>query len=254
MNKQISQEIIDKLLNKPTKIFEKFHEETKIKANPKQNKSRKIPDAWKTIFYKSYPRLPQIFLPAPKKIILPLMTALKNRRSSRNFGKKPITLEELSTLFYFTSGLNNSKTGSRFYPSAGGRYPIESYVISLNTELSPGLYHYQIKSHALELLVPFKNFKISKYFVDSSLINRAACVVLFCAVFERTTQKYGSRGYRHILIETGCMLEIAYVMAGALSFNICAVGGYKDDQLHSLLDIDGLHEAITGVFVFGHKT
>ena len=162
MNKQISQEIIDKLLNKPTKIFEKFHEETKIKANPKQNKSRKIPDAWKTIFYKSYPRLPQIFLPAPKKIILPLMTALKNRRSSRNFGKKPITLEELSTLFYFTSGLNNSKTGSRFYPSAGGRYPIESYVISLNTELSPGLYHYQIKSHALELLVPFKNFKISK--------------------------------------------------------------------------------------------
>ena len=253
MKKPNTKKLINQLLNKPVQVFEKFHEKTKINIFKKSEKNKKIPESWKTIFYKSYPRLPQIFLPSPKKTIVSLDDALQGRASASTFGEKPVTIEELSTFLHFTFGLRDETSGSRYYPSAGARYPIEAYLITLNSDLPAALYHYNIKPHALELLLPITNLNVNKYFADYSLMATAGCILILTAVFDRTIHKYGNRGYRHTLQEAGCILEIAYLISNAISLNICAVGGYKDDSLHTLLDIDGLHESIVGVFIFGQK-
>jgi len=39
------------------------------------------------------------------------------------------------------------------YPSAGARYPLEIYVVILNSkEIPEGIYHYNVKWNTLELL------------------------------------------------------------------------------------------------------
>ncbi len=253
MNKQDTKKIIDRLLNKPSRSFEEFHQKTIISENQKSSEKGDIPVSWKTIFYKSYPRLPQIYLPQHQVLESAFNSVLEHRTSSRTFGTKVLSIEDLSTFLHFTFGIKDIKKGNRFYPSAGARYPIEAYILSLNTDLPKGVYHYNLKSHSLELLTPLTNLKINKYFADPKLISGAGCVILLSAVFNRLVAKYGDRGYRHVLTEIGCIMQLSYLVANSLSMNICAVGGYKDDTLNALLDIDGTQEAITGALIIGQR-
>ena len=251
MNKKQIATLINALLNKPTRLYEKFHQRTKLKIVV-ATETKSIPEAWKKTFYKSYPRLSTLVLPDPDMPPISLTKAFKQRKSERKFGRAPLSLEKLSTLLFYTAGKKDKTSQTRFYPSAGARYPIETYCISLNTELPKGLYHYNLKNNTVELLLSLSTFNVDTYF-GQSWMESAACIMVFTAVFERTTIKYGERGYRHVLFDAGAMTQNAYVMSTALHLNICAVGGYKADVLNDLLDIDGLHETVVGVVVCGEK-
>lgn len=133
-----------------------------IKISKFDNKNvtpyNKWPIEWKTIYYKAYPRFEQVFLPTPSNNSFDLYKTLLKRVSSRNFSNKPIELNNLSDLLYYSIGmkkiLNNKLLDSRMYPSAGGRYPLEIYPLVLNVnKLNQGVYHYHFKTHSLEMLL-----------------------------------------------------------------------------------------------------
>ncbi len=54
------------LLGKPTSLYEKFHEKTKIKTKMTLVPRKNWPKAWKEVIFKEYPRLDNIILPEPK--------------------------------------------------------------------------------------------------------------------------------------------------------------------------------------------
>ncbi len=251
MKKRNAKFNLDFLLDKPTSWYEEFHDRTKFKKLPPDRNPKFWPDEWKTVYYKGYPRLEEIVLPKPSLPGISLGKVLLNRISTRDFLKEPLSVLDISSLLYYSAGLKRRGKKffeRRFYPSPGGRYPLEVYLISLNTELPRGIYHYYLKKHSLEKISELESFSIRKYFNIKWLYD-CGLIILITAVFKRNVVKYGERGYRHILAESGHMAQNLYLNTTALNLGCCAIGGYIDDKLNNLLDIDGINEAV--VYVMG---
>lgn len=246
---------LNKLLNKPQTLAEKYHQQSKITSlSQDQLDPAKWPKEWKTKHFKGYGRLEELILPKPQSLTnISLKDALDYRSSVRKFSQQPLSREKLSTLLYYSAGLKDiqkPETSARFYPSAGSRYPLEVYLLSQNSDLPKGLYHYYLKNNSLEKLIKLDKFDHKKYF-NQEWIAKAGCLIIITAVFNRTTMKYGERGYRHILIEAGHLGQNFYLLSSALDLGCCAIGGYADDKLNKLLDIDGINEAIIYVLAVG---
>jgi len=241
------------LLHLPSSLSQRFHQKTKLKRV--YDIDYKLwPKTWKKTYFKGYPRLEELLLPKPKlPQTVSLKDALLKRTSLRKFSKSPLTLTQLSSLLYYSAGMKNHvvpNTFNRFYPSAGARYPLEIYILSLNTELENGLYHYYVRSHSLEKLKTFQKLSFASYFAHD-WIKKASCIVLITALFKRATVKYGDRGYRFALIETGHLGQNFYLNSTALNISCCGVGGFVDDKINDLLDIDGVTESVVYSLVLG---
>lgn len=250
MKKKINLNIV---LDKPTLVHEKFHEKTKIKKIVGELDPKDWPESWKTVYYKAYPRLNEIVLPEPYLPNIYIKDVFARRKSERAFSKKPLSLSDLSSLLFYSAGIKNStESFQRFYPSAGGRYPLEVYALCLNTDFQRGLYHYYLKNHSLEELLTFEGFDFDKYFIQQKWIPKVPCFIIITAVFKRNTVKYGDRGYRHILAESGHLGQNFYLVSAALNLACCAIGGYLDDKINELLDIDGIEESVVYVLAIGN--
>ena len=187
--------------------FSKNHHSGLAQLAPEDSKD--WPDAWHTTFYKTYEKLPRIPLPKSPLPAILLETALAERASARSFAKNPITLEELGVLLQHACGETtifdiSRNRKRRAYPSGGGRFPTEVYVCVFQATpgLTPGLYHYDVAGHTLELIRPHTMTaeEIGQLFTYTWVQNAALAIVL-TAVGRRTLDKYGDRGYRYLLME-----------------------------------------------------
>jgi len=244
------------ILGLPYSQLEKFNELTKIlkkRKQPSKLKYRNWPENWKKIYFKSYPRLTYIKLPLPGKNKADFFQTLKNRQSRRNFCSTPLTQEEISTLLYYSAGLRQThffSSNRRFYPSAGARYPLETYLITINSEIPKGIYHYNVRSHILEKFSSFNKLSLDCYF-DQSFIKRSGAIIILSAVFKRTVIKYGQRSYRYIFIEAGHLGQNLSLIATSLGLKSCAIGSFFDEEINRLFDIDGVKESSIYCFALG---
>jgi SagB-type dehydrogenase family enzyme len=235
----------------------RFHQETKINQPSNGTDPSAWPLEWTTVYYKGYPRLPAIQLPkATLKKSISLVSTLERRESSRAFSTTPLTLHELSTLLYYAAGLRKPDMGGeakRFYPSAGARYPLEVYPVAMNVaDIRPGLYHYYVRQHALEILEISDEITLElSPFLSDDWMRKAPLVLAISAVFARSQMKYGERGYRHILVEAGHMCQNIYLVATALGISCCSSGGFVDNFWNNLIDLDDRLEAIVALIFLG---
>ncbi len=88
-----------------------------------------------------------ILLPEPQKTGgMPLMDALSNRKTSREFSPNALELQTLSNLLWAANGINRSDDGLRTAPSAVNWQEIDIYV-----SFSNGVYYYNAFENRLEL-------------------------------------------------------------------------------------------------------
>ena len=89
--------------------------------------------------------LKPISLPQPRmEGSKPLMIALKDRSSTKEFSPKPISMEILSDLLWAADGINRPDSEKRTAPSAANSQNIDIYVL-----LTQGVYLYDAKAHSL---------------------------------------------------------------------------------------------------------
>lgn len=89
--------------------------------------------------------LADIPLPVPRMAGgKPLLTALKDRQSSRAFSAKPLPMQLVSDLLWAAFGINRADSGKRTAPSARNWQEIDIYVT-----LAEGAYRYDAKSNVL---------------------------------------------------------------------------------------------------------
>lgn len=222
---------------------DKFHRRTNNKNNiPK--KPNQIPLSWIKIHFKTYPRFDRILFNNIKPIKSELSEILRKRRSVRQFSGLSISKDELFSLLFSSCGLtylgetfDNSR---RPYPSAGGRYPLEVYPIILNCEeLKRGLYHFNVKETSLESLLKEDLSKwLTRVTYGEKWIKNAAVVFIIAGVLNRIRIKYGDRGYRYVLIEAGHLGQNICLLATELDLGSCPLGGFIDDEVNKLLDIN----------------
>jgi SagB-type dehydrogenase family enzyme len=194
--------------------------------------------------FKRYVYAERVELPAPEgKAELNVWSAIANRRSSRLYSSAALGLDAISTLIFYGQGVLEGHR--RALPSAGGLYPLELYVIAFNVDgLAAGLYHYDPRSHGLSRLGigDFRPVLTKTIFVEEAARTAAAAIVL-TGMFGRSKIKYGERAYRFVLLEAGHAMQNICLAATALGLGICPVGGFIDDNMNDLLDVDGIEEA-----------
>ena len=132
----------------------------------------------------------------------------------------------------------------RAYPSAGARYPIEVYVIwNTHSETKPGAYHYNVKSHCLELVKECDPSTNLQKMTGEDWVRDAQFAVALTCVFSRVLGKYGERAYRYIMLEAGHVMQNFCLVSQSMDYAICPIGGFIDDMLECLLGVDGANEA-----------
>ncbi len=249
------------------KIFDMYIDFSKLFHRASKNKDEggpiisadisQWPEAWKTIFYKIYERLPVHGLSRKAPERDPgLFSSIRSRKSGRSFASTPISKEELSTLLLYSCGeiAEDESLTKRSQPSGGSRYPVETYVLVFRSQgdLPAGVYHYNVRDHSLECMCvrEFTKSDIEKLFVYP-WVQDAAAVLVLTGVFPRTKIKYGQRGYRYTLLEAGHIGQNIYLVSGALGLQCCGMGGSYDTAIEELLDIDGEHESVLYTLAVG---
>ena len=207
--------------------------------------------------YKEYPEASLIALPPlPAPGGPPLEQVIARRRSVREYGERPIALDELSRLLHYSFGITDRSDPTfafRAAPSSGGLFPVDLYPVIFNVEgVSPGVYHYQVKSHQLEL-VRSGDFRqqVFEAVLSQEMLLRASLVVVLTTVFLRVQWKYLDRSYRYALLEAGHVGQNLYLAATGLRLGPCGIGAFFDDDLNRLLGVNGRDEATVYVLAFG---
>lgn len=236
-----------------------FHQSSKNhgKGHPSiPANSKDWPDEWKTTYYKDYPRLPKIDL-TNDSISADFFELIKKRKSRRDFTRTPVSKKEISLLLKYSCGNTVQLQGERkrrAQPSGGARFPIEVYPVVFRSgeDLKAGLYHYNVKEHKLDVLWDreFSDEDIGQLFTYP-WAKDAALGLIMTAVFWRTQNKYGERGYRFILLEAGHIGQNIYLVSEALGLKCCALAGTRDENLEKLIDIDGITESVVYALAMG---
>lgn len=203
--------------------------------------------------YKTYPDAERIPLPEPDLQGLSVGQALEARRSIRSYTDDQLSLKALSRLLHGAQGITAPGPEFRAAPSAGALYPLELYPVVYDVAgVSPGIYHYAVREHALEQLEAgdFRS-AITRAGLWQAFLGSANVCVILSAVFQRLRWRYRERSYRYVLLEAGHVGQNLYLAAAAMGLGACAVGAFLDDQLNNLLELDGQEEAVLYLLPIG---
>jgi len=214
--------------------------------------------------FNHYDASPVITLPAPVLDIGSLADALSLRKSTRQFAPG-INLQELSSLLHHAVRVNryaNSnaaphlKLSFRPYPSPGGLYPTEFYLLINSVEgITPCIAHYDAREHCLRRLQNQDGKAFSQVEVRSGEDGiDAPLMMIITSVPQRATAKYGARGYRMALLEAGHACQNLCLAAQGLGLGSLVYAAYYDDELAQMLHIDGVTETVASVMLIGKET
>jgi len=177
------------------------------------------------------------------------------RRSHRDFTGAPVTFDELSLLLFATQGITGQSQGYPFRssPSAGALYPIETYVLVNRVEkLSSGIYHYNILNSSLELI---REGDFAESLAEAALgqvmIAQGGATFIWSALPARSMWKYHDRAYRYVYLDAGHIGQNLYLAATALDLGCCTIGAFFDDEVNSILEVDGDYETAVYMGVVG---
>ena len=191
---------------------------------------------------------------------LPFTRVIEQRRSQRQQGKQPITVEQLGEFLYRTARVRSIETNAsveyefsdRPYPSGGACFELELYLaIDACQGIEPGLYHYCPKEHFLSRSSGYTS-------TVSNLAERAATgsglpqvLIILAARFPRVTGKYRSIAYALTLKHVGVLYQSMYLVATAMGLAACAIGGGDSDLFAKATGIDYLVENSVGELIVG---
>jgi SagB-type dehydrogenase family enzyme len=168
--------------------------------------------------------------------------AIKCRRSRRNYKKGHISKDGLSQLLWAAQGITDKLNNLRSAPSAGALYPMEVYAV-----LPKGVYVYTPSSHSIKkVLSGDKREGLYKVSLEQELLKAASCILVICAIYERSSIKYGGRAKRYCMIEAGAIGENIYLQAESLGLGTCMVGAFNDRDVQRVL---GLKKSIRPILL-----
>ncbi len=175
-----------------------------------------------------------IILPEPKKHgNVSVEECIARRRSIREFQKKDLTIEEISQILWSAQGITDPKRKFRAAPSAGALYPMELYLVC-----SKGVFHYLPDGHKLERIKQQDlRQELSNAAWGQNFVAEAGVSIVICAIYGRTTWRYGQRGIRYVDMEAGHIAENIHLQAVSLGLGSVPVGAFSEEKVKSLLDL-----------------
>jgi SagB-type dehydrogenase family enzyme len=207
--------------------------------------------------YKEYLDTKKVELPLPKNITtLSFNETIRNRKSIRRFSDKALNLKQLGYLLWSSTGIQRVDRNYAFRnaPSAGALYPIETYLFAKNIQgLEMGMYHYNIKSHCLEVLdVGDFSIPLARACLGQEMLVSAQVVFIWSGIFARSKWKYKQRAYRYVYLDCGHIAQNLALSVTSLGLGSCHIGAFYDDEINNLIGLDGKEESALYLSVIGY--
>ncbi len=196
-------------------------------------------------------------LPGPKEEDGPGIWGVIKKRRSRRSLSGPISKAELSQLLWAADGLTGGEGDRelRAAPSAGALYPVETYVVVNQVkDLEPGIYHYNIRDHELELIRRGDlRTAIASAALGQTMCSDAAVVFIWTIVFDRCARKYGERANRYVFLDAAHICQNLLLAAEALGLGACPIAAFHDVTLNEVVGVDGQKESAGYMAAVGRK-
>lgn len=234
-----------------------YVEETQLRR--KDIDSYKKPEIPPAPPFKSYPLAERVALPRDWSLLEARITPLlQKRRSIRKFSNTILPLQAFSYMLWASQGITAAAGNHllRTAPSAGALYPIETYISVQHVEgLKEGIYHLDVASFELELVKPGNHADdIALACLNQQFLSKAAAVFIWSAIYRRNLSKYGDRGLRYIYMDAGHICQNVLLAAEANGCGACPVAAFFDEEVNSILGIDGQKESVLYLAGIGNKS
>jgi len=214
----------------------------------------------KPLAYKRYRALPR--LPLPVEVAPLAVPALETVATSvpAASAAQAMDLATLAGLLFYSAGLIRKRTFAgagevafRAAASAGGLYPIETYVVCGDLPgLAAGVYHFSPADFALRCLRQGDyRSALARAAAGDPTVASAAGTLVFSAIFWRSAWKYRSRSYRYCFWDNGTIVANLLAAATAAGLPARVLMGFVDAQANHLLGLDGHREASTCLVSLG---
>jgi SagB-type dehydrogenase family enzyme len=151
----------------------------------------------------------------------PLMQALKDRRTSREFGTDKLPLQVMSNLLWAAGGVNREDTGKRTAPTARDWREIDIYVA-----MSNGLFLYDPSAH---LLKPVLSEDIRELTGKQPFVKDAPINLVFVANYSRMSGTSDEDKKFYSAADTGFISQNVYLFCASEGL-ATVVRGYVDRE------------------------
>ena len=176
---------------------------------------------------------------------------------SKTAAPQNLTFQLLSRLIYFVFGQIGVRymkvTGKHIrktVPSGGARHPIEAYFFIKNQALGlkPGIYHYNVKKHALILIKEYSESEIDKLIKSKLLLDEKrgqfsySLAIVYTCIFERSMFRYReSRSY-----DLGHLTQNLSFLTKTYGLNLYVGYSCFEKEIEDTIGVDGYLESCFG--------
>ena len=162
--------------------------------------------------------------------------AMLRVKSIRQYADTQLDINTFSQLLWAAQG-TKAPAGKRTAPSAGATYPLEVYAVAGNVEgIAGGIYKYETQQHRL-LKIQSGDFRqaLAAAALGQQSIIQSSFSLVFAAVFERTTARYGKRGVMYVHMEAGHAAQNVCLQAVSLGLGTVVIGAFNDGEAADVL-------------------
>lgn len=180
-----------------------------------------------------------------------LVELLAKRRSVREYGQEPVSLQEVGLLLWAAQGITHAG-GKRTAPSAGALFPLDLLLVASRVDgLAPGVYAYRIHEQQLTPRLPGDcSGTLAAAALEQYAVAHAAATIVILGNYERTARKYGERAERYVAMEAGHVAQNILLQATELDLGAVPVGAFDDARVKQVL---GTHSAPLYLIPVGRK-
>ncbi|MFA5132146.1 MAG: SagB/ThcOx family dehydrogenase [Candidatus Paceibacterota bacterium] len=237
-------------------LYSFFHNETNDRSEGGlvniPNDDALWPESWKKVQYKTYSLFKPIQMEKEKGALFQNFLTKRSSAEAR-WKMSDMSLETLSYILYCGYGLRDDTSEYRTVPSAGKRFPLEVYIFIFKTihGIDTGIYHYNVTKHALELVEKktFSEEDMKSYSPYDSVAFKSL-IIFFTGVFDRVVGKYGSRGYRYLLLEAGHAAQNMLLAGTEKGVQGIPIGGVNESVVEQALSLNTSQERIVYALFF----
>jgi putative peptide maturation dehydrogenase len=197
-----------------------------------------------------------------------LFRALAARRTTRSFAlASSMRGDDLATVLQWVYGAHGTASTDlgtvirRTSPAGGARHSIEAYALISQVEgVSPGIYHYDVREHALALLSPLASDAVRElatvFTCGQDYFGNAHVSFVLTSRFERSYWKYRAtdKAYAAILAEVGHLSQTQYLVAAELGLGSYVTLAVNSHDIEALLGLDGVDEGVVAMTGCGPRT
>ncbi len=178
-----------------------------------------------------------IALPAPNmKGGKPLMEALKDRKTSREFSKQELEPQMISDLLWAAYGINRPETGKRTAPSAMNNQETDLYVC-----LSTGVYIYDAEKNLLKFS---QNKDLRAKMGKQEFVADAPLVIVFVADYAKMGKSSDQDKEVYAGIDVGYISQNIYLFCASENLATVVLGWIDKEDMSKLLNLSETQKVI----------